>query len=745
MKRDAKIGYRGWISLFCLLISVFCLLSFTGCGGGKGTPATTAAAPAGNASASATKQAVMNKVLNTPYLKDIDLGGVVRKKSGKFSLAATAARSATSVTRTLLQTSLAGDCCAFVYAQFELTGTLTFNAADGTMVAEKPIDMFAYGNYELVKDAATGDWNIVKDAVDGLLFTQGNSPMLTETTTTPNSPFPSGGQVELFVTVLPTMFGSDLYVTAQSKSLGLKNELLDDGVSPDAASGDNTYSAAITVPSTAADGDYVFVIDVMDQTQSFDLTSGNLPATDTTTTPLTATTTTTTSAASFVHPYTGLLEVHETTIGQSVTFTSASVSCAATDVAMGNATYCKVVGALADGTTKDVPMDDVQWSVPSGSGTVTEGGIVLPFAEGTLTVHGQVKEGPSADAILNVTAATTTTIASSVTAPTGVTATGGDGSVSVDWEPVQGALGYDVYLAAQTGITPDNITTLQQFKIEKGVFPPVTIDGLTNGTTYFVVVTALGTGGQSAASAEASATPEAAVTSAPSAPANVTATAMTDGDISVTWDTSAGASYYNVYMAAQSGVTKANYAMLQGGMIHPGETSPFTHTGLASGFTYYFVVTAGNQAGESAESAEVSATPFATSALLSAPVNVTATPHDGQVSLAWDAVAGAGFYNIYWASASGVMASNYLSLPNGNAGQAFVTTETISPLTNGTTYYFVVTAFGANGESAASVEVSAMPMAGLAKASPRMHGKSFLGKVTTFASRIEKMTQSVKI
>jgi len=46
-------------------------------------------------------------------------------------------------------------------------------------------------------------------------------------------------------------------------------------------------------------------------------------------------------------------------------------------------------------------------------------------------------------------------------------------------------------------------------------------------------------------------------------------------------------------------------------MKHTEVTSPFIHTGLANGKTYYFVVTAVNAAGESSESNQVSATPKA--------------------------------------------------------------------------------------------------------------------------------------
>ncbi|MCI0506745.1 MAG: hypothetical protein L0Z73_11645 [Gammaproteobacteria bacterium] len=86
----------------------------------------------------------------------------------------------------------------------------------------------------------------------------------------------------------------------------------------------------------------------------------------------------------------------------------------------------------------------------------------------------------------------------------------------------------------------------------------------------------------------------------PAAPVDVVAVAG-DGRVTLTWDASAGATSCTVYMATQSTVTKTNYAMLSGGMRHDDVTSAYTHTGLANGATYYFVLTAGNSAGESAE------------------------------------------------------------------------------------------------------------------------------------------------
>ncbi len=85
-------------------------------------------------------------------------------------------------------------------------------------------------------------------------------------------------------------------------------------------------------------------------------------------------------------------------------------------------------------------------------------------------------------------------------APTSLTATAGDGSVSLSWAASAGATGYSVYQgtsAGAEGTTP----------VSSGTATSATISGLTNGQAYYFTVAANNAGGTSAKSAEASATP----------------------------------------------------------------------------------------------------------------------------------------------------------------------------------------------------------------------------------------------
>ena len=82
-----------------------------------------------------------------------------------------------------------------------------------------------------------------------------------------------------------------------------------------------------------------------------------------------------------------------------------------------------------------------------------------------------------------------------------------------------------------------------------------------------------------------------------------------NNNLELSWSEVAGATSYNVYMAAEAGVKRVNYASLTANMFHPGEAAgKFDHPpGLDANMKYYMVVTAVNADGESAESCEVGA------------------------------------------------------------------------------------------------------------------------------------------
>src|SRR5215475_5127288 len=85
------------------------------------------------------------------------------------------------------------------------------------------------------------------------------------------------------------------------------------------------------------------------------------------------------------------------------------------------------------------------------------------------------------------------------------------------------------------------------------------------------------------------------------------------------------------------------------------------------------------------------------------PTGLTATAGNAQVQLSWNASTGATGYNVKRATTSGGPYTTVTTVSN--------TSFTNTGLTNGTTYFYVVSATNANGESANSSQVSATPTA----------------------------------
>jgi hypothetical protein len=185
----------------------------------------------------------------------------------------------------------------------------------------------------------------------------------------------------------------------------------------------------------------------------------------------------------------------------------------------------------------------------------------------------------------------------------------------------------------------------------------------------------------------------------PAAPTNLSATAGVNS-VGLTWSAVSGATGYNVYRGTASGDLSTKTKVMSST-----PSIAFNDSGLTNGTTYYYQVTAINANGESSGSSEVSAVPSATLPPL-APTNLSATAASGLVGLTWSAVSGATGYNVYRGTASGTL-STKTKIASGVGSAAY----TDSTVTNGTTYYYQVTAINANEESDGSNEVSANPSA----------------------------------
>ena len=174
-------------------------------------------------------------------------------------------------------------------------------------------------------------------------------------------------------------------------------------------------------------------------------------------------------------------------------------------------------------------------------------------------------------------------------------------------------------------------------------------------------------------------------------PTGLTATAGNQ-QVSLSWNAVPGATSYNVKSSTTNGGPYVTIASPT--------TTGYTNTGLVNGTTYYYVVSQVNPVAESTNSIQVSATPVCTPP--AAPAGLTATAGDSLVALRWNTSSGATSYNV---KRSLINVGPYTLLSGGLTD----TNCTDSVVTNGTTYYYVVSAVNAGCESTNSIQASATP------------------------------------
>jgi YVTN family beta-propeller protein len=217
-----------------------------------------------------------------------------------------------------------------------------------------------------------------------------------------------------------------------------------------------------------------------------------------------------------------------------------------------------------------------------------------------------------------------------------------------------------------------------------GAASPITISGLTYGTSYTFTVKATNSAGTGAASA-----PSNPVTPAvpPGAP---TITGAVGGDASATVAFSPPAS--------NGGLAISNYTVTAnpGGITSTGSASPLHVTGLTNGQSYTFTVRATNGAGTGSPSAPSnSVTPRG---LPGAPTIASVTPAAGQVTVAFSPPASDG--------GAPIAVYTVTSSPGGISVSGTSSPINVTGLTSGTTYTFTVTATNVVGTGPASAPSS---------------------------------------
>lgn len=321
---------------------------------------------------------------------------------------------------------------------------------------------------------------------------------------------------------------------------------------------------------------------------------------------------------------------------------------------------------------------DVQYGTVSGTYSTTIANQTSPYIITGLTANTQyfivVKakntQGAGTSVLTpEVNARTATAAITNLTASSSTS-----GQISLSWSNPGGATTYNIYRGTSPGVYSSLVTGHAS--------TTYTDSTVINGTQYYYVVRA-SNGTEAANSNEATALPIGTF--------SISSTTATASSITVNWGAATGAATYDVRWGTTSG-TYPNQAL--------GVSSGHVITGLTANTQYYIVVRANNAigGGATAQTPQVGQV-----TALGAPSGLAATGGTSQVVLNWSAVSGATSYKVYRSTTSG---SYGATLATGITGLNYTDATAV----NGTTYFYVITAFN-GADSAYSNEVSSRPIA----------------------------------
>lgn len=270
-------------------------------------------------------------------------------------------------------------------------------------------------------------------------------------------------------------------------------------------------------------------------------------------------------------------------------------------------------------------------------------------------------------------------------------------AITVSWNAVVGATGYDVFRAAVAGLP-----TSAMVKISANQ-PGLSFSdgGLTPSTPYFFTVVALSGAVGGFPSPEVTATTSAPPIMPPGAPSGVMAVTNSSTAITVSWATVAGATGYDVYRSTSAG--QLITAMVR---VSANQTAlSFGDTGLAPSTPYFFKIVALNSAGASPSSSEVTATTSAPPIVPpGAPTGVGAVANSSTaITVSWSSVLGASGYDVYRATTAGQLLISMTLVSSNQPGVSFPDTG----LLPSTQYFYKVVARNSAGQGPASMEAAA--------------------------------------
>ena len=323
----------------------------------------------------------------------------------------------------------------------------------------------------------------------------------------------------------------------------------------------------------------------------------------------------------------------------------------------------------------------------------------------------------------------TTPFPSAPAAPTGLTATPSTTQVALNWAASIGASSYNVWRST----TPDG----SYANIATGIIATFTDTNVTIGIRYYYVITAVNGAGEGTNSSQVSAALLGKLTGTIIGTAGSwnnlgnTKSNVFDGNPGTYFDSpnssgdwvglDLGPGVSNVIGLIQY-CPRATFASRMVNGIFQGAndtnfTSPATLFTVTAAPAYLVMTsqTVGitnafrcvRYVGPTSANCNVAEIEFDGNAALpappSAPANLSATPGNSQVALIWTASAGASSYNVKRSTISG---GAYTNIAAGVTAMNYTNTG----LTNGTLYYFVVSAVNAGGESGNSSQAAAQPI-----------------------------------
>lgn len=268
----------------------------------------------------------------------------------------------------------------------------------------------------------------------------------------------------------------------------------------------------------------------------------------------------------------------------------------------------------------------------------------------------------------------------------------GNGSVGLYWPLVPGATGYNVYRGT-TSLNEEPTPIASQVP-----GPSFADTNVSNGTTYYYVIRAVGPGGTSPRSNEASATPSSSsgFSVGVSAP-QVTIGAGSTGNVGV--NVTAFNGFSGVVSFSVSGLPAGCNAGSAPTSVTGSGASTLTISvgGSVPSGTYPLTVKGTSSTGTATAPLSL----IVPDGALAPPTGVVATAANARVFLTWEPVPGAESYNVRRSTNSKGPFDPIANVPG--------TSATDPNVVNGVRYYYAITALNGSGESGLSTVVTAMP------------------------------------